>query len=48
MKVFRRLTTTVALALMAMKAVDSFMSWLSRQDDAPAETWVDEEEFEGV
>ena len=47
-KVIRRFTAITALSLISMKAIAEFMSWLSRQDDAPAETWIDEEEFEEV
>ena len=47
-KLIRRFTAITALSLISIKAVSEFISWLSRQDDAPAETWVDEEEFEEV
>ena len=47
-KVVRRITAITALSLISMKAMSEFMSWLSRQDDAPAETWIDEEELEEV
>jgi len=47
-KALRRLAATAALSLVALKAVGTFMSWLSHQDDAPAETWIDEEELEEV
>ena len=47
-KAIRRIFAAAAVSLMAFKAVGSFLSWVERQDDAPAETWIDEEEFEEV
>lgn len=41
----RRVSTAVALSLVAFKAVGSFLSWLERQDNSLAETWIDEEEY---
>jgi hypothetical protein len=31
---------------LAFRAVGSFLSWIEKQDDNPAEAWVDEDEFE--
>lgn len=47
-KALRRVFTALALSLVAFKAVGSFLSWIERQDDAPAESWIDEDEFEEV
>ena len=47
-KVMRRFTAITAVSLISMKVISEFMSWLSRQDDAPAEAWIDEEECEEV
>lgn len=47
-KAIRRSFTALALSLMAFKAVGSFLAWVERQGDAPAETWVDEDEYESV
>jgi hypothetical protein len=47
MKIVRRLLAAIALIAVAFQAVGSFLSWAQRQDDAPADAWIDEEdEFE--
>ena len=47
MKIVRRLLAAIALLAVAFQAVGSFLSWAQRQDDAPADAWIDEEdEFE--
>ena len=45
-KAIGRVGTAIALALVAFKAVGSFLSWMEKQEDSAAETWIDEEEFE--
>jgi hypothetical protein len=46
MKIFRRILAVFALIAVAFKAVGSFLSWAQRQDDAPADAWIDEDEDE--
>jgi hypothetical protein len=46
MKLIRRLIAVFALLAVAFQAVGSFLSWAQRQDDAPANAWIDEDEFE--
>jgi len=45
-KVFRRVFAAVTLAVLAFRAVGSFLSWVEHQEDSVADTWVDEDEFE--
>ena len=47
-KAFRRVIAAVAVAVLAFRAVGSFLSWLEHQEDSTASTWVDEDEFEDV
>lgn len=46
MKIVRRLLAVFALLAVAFQAVGSFLSWAQRQDDAPADAWIDEDEDE--
>ena len=46
MKLIRRLLAGFALLAVAFQAVGSFLSWAQRQDDAPADAWIDEDELE--
>lgn len=46
MKAIRRLLATLAMTVLAFKAVASFMSWIEKQADSSLEPWVDEDEFE--
>jgi hypothetical protein len=45
-KVFRRVFASVTVAVLAFRAVGSFLSWVEHQEDSVADTWVDEDEFE--
>ena len=45
-KVFRRVFAAVTVAVLAFRAVGSFVSWVEHQEDSVADTWVDEDEFE--
>ncbi len=47
-KVFRRVVAAATVVLLAFRAVGSFLSWVERQDDTVADTWVDEDELEDV
>ena len=46
MKSIRRILAAFALLAVAFQAVGSFLSWAQRQDDAPADAWIDEDEDE--
>ena len=45
-KAFRRVFAAVTVAVLAFRAVGSFLSWVGNQEDTVADTWVDEDEFE--
>jgi hypothetical protein len=47
-KAFRRIAAAVTVAVLAFRAVGSFLSWIEHQEDSTAETWIDEDEFEDV
>lgn len=42
----RRIFAAVTVAILAFRAVGSFLSWVEHQEDSVADTWVDEDEFE--
>ena len=46
MKTIRRLLAVLAVIALAFKGVASFLSWVERQDDQPAEAWLDEDELD--
>ena len=46
MKAIRRLIAAVTVALLAFRAIGSFLSWVEKQDDSETDAWVDEEELE--
>jgi hypothetical protein len=46
MKALRRLIATLTVAILAFRAVGSFLSWVEKQDDTSTDAWVDEDEFE--
>lgn len=46
MKIVRRVLAIFAVLAIAFRAVGSFLSWAQRQDDAPADAWIDEDEDE--
>lgn len=47
-KAIRRISAVVTVALLAFRAVGSFLSWIEQQEDSAADTWIDEDEFEDV
>ena len=47
-KAFRRVIAAVTVAVLAFRAVGSFLSWREHQEDTAADTWIDEDEFEDV
>ena len=48
MKIIKRLLATAAVVALAFKGVASFLSWVERQDDQPAEAWLDEDELDSA
>lgn len=46
MKALRRVIATITVALLAFRAIGSFLSWVEKQDDNETDAWIDEEEFE--
>jgi hypothetical protein len=46
MKALRRLIATITVALLAFRAVASFLSWIEKQEDSEVDAWIDEDEFE--
>lgn len=48
MKIIRRFLAAVAVVALALKGVASFLSWVERQDDQPAEAWLDEDELDSA
>jgi hypothetical protein len=46
MKALRRLIAAITVALLAFRAIASFLSWVEKQDDTETDAWIDEEEFE--
>ena len=46
MKALRRLIATLTVAILAFRAVGSFLSWVEKQDDSNTDAWIDEEESE--
>ena len=47
-KAARRIFAAFTVALLAFRAVGSFLSWIENQEDSSANAWIDEEEFEDV
>ena len=47
-KALRRTIAAVTVAVLAFRAVGSFLSWIEHQEDTAADTWIDEGEFEDV
>ena len=47
-KAFRRVAATVTVGLLAFRAVGSLLSWMEKQEDSVADTWIDEDEFDSV
>ncbi len=48
MKLIRRLIAAAAVVVLAFKGVASLLSWVERQDDQPAEAWLDEDELDSA
>lgn len=48
MRAIRRLFAALTVALLAFRAVGSFLSWVEKQEDTAANAWIDEDEYEDV
>jgi hypothetical protein len=46
MRILRRIVALFAVLAISFRAVTSFLSWAQRQEDAPANAWIDEDEDE--
>jgi hypothetical protein len=46
MKAIRRIIAAITVALLAFRAIGSFLSWVEKQDDSETDAWVDEDELE--
>lgn len=46
MKALRRLLATITVAILAFRAVGTFLSWIEKQEDSETDAWIDEDEFE--
>jgi hypothetical protein len=46
MKAIRRILALFAVLAVSFRAVVSFLSWAQRQDDAPGDAWIDEDDDE--
>jgi len=47
-KAVRRIIAAVTVAVLAFRAVGSFLSWIEHQEDTVADTWIDEDEFDAT
>jgi hypothetical protein len=46
MKALRRILAAITVALLAFRAVGTFLSWIEKQEDTKTDAWIDEDEFE--
>ena len=46
MKALRGILAAITVALLAFRAIGSFLSWVEKQDENETDAWIDEEEFE--
>jgi hypothetical protein len=46
MKALRRILAAITVALLAFRAIGSFLSWVEKQEDTETDAWIDEDEFE--
>ena len=45
MKALRRILAAITVALLAFRAIGSFLSWVEKQEETETDAWIDEEEF---
>jgi len=46
MRALRRILAAITVAILAFRAVGTFLSWIEKQDDTSTDAWIDEDEFE--
>jgi hypothetical protein len=46
MKALRRILAAMTVAILAFRAVGTFLSWVEKQEDTQTDAWIDEDEFE--
>lgn len=46
MRALRRLLAAMTVAILAFRAVGTFLSWIEKQEDTQTDAWIDEDEFE--
>lgn len=45
-KAIKRIAGAIGVALLAFRAIGSFLSWVDKQDETQVDAWIDEEESE--
>jgi len=45
-KAIKRFVGVIGVALLAFRAIGSFLAWVDKQDEADVNAWIDEDEFE--
>lgn len=45
-KAFKKFVGIIGVALLAFRAIGSFLSWVDKQDETEVDAWIDEEESE--
>jgi hypothetical protein len=46
LKGIKRIVAAIGVALLAFRAIGSFLSWVDKQDETEVDAWIDEEESE--
>jgi hypothetical protein len=46
LKAIKRFVGVIGVALLAFRAIGSFLAWVDKQDEAEVDAWIDEEETE--
>lgn len=46
LKAIKRFVGVIGVALLAFRAIGSFLSWVDKQDETEVDAWIDEEELE--
>jgi hypothetical protein len=45
-KAIKRIIGVIGVALLAFRAIGSFLAWVDKQDETEVDAWIDEEELE--
>jgi len=45
-KAIKRVIGVIGVALLAFRAIGSFLAWVDKQDETEVDAWIDEEELE--